>query len=69
VSYFNDDMGASLDRWITGNYGEDRWGDDGFCWTCSFGNGDGDILCTCEKSTRYEELVDEEDWCDYWQGR
>lgn len=69
MSYFNNDMGASLDRWITGNYGDDRWGEDRFCHTCIFAVGTGDILCNCEKSHRYEELVDEEDFCEWWQER
>lgn len=27
-SYNSDPMGAALDRWITGNYGEDQWSDE-----------------------------------------
>jgi hypothetical protein len=57
--YMSDTMGASLDRWITGNYGEDAYGNEEFCHTCiNYENG----FCN-----RHNKDVFEEEWCADWE--
>ena len=57
------DLGPSLDRWITGNYGEDQNTSEEECRTCDcFKNN----ICVHGNSPYHMEEMDDEDWCDYW---
>jgi len=54
-------MAESLDRWITGNYGEDQFKDAVFCKDCTHytvGH------CTNEQSAYHAKPMDPEDYCD-----
>jgi hypothetical protein len=61
MSYFTDPMGASLDRWITGNYGEDQYSDEEFCKDCIFW----DVRTEREGGfcNRHNKHVEAEEWC------
>jgi hypothetical protein len=67
------DMGPDLDRWITGNYGEDAMADS-FCHNCRYLETYGDVeleggTCIHKHSPHSWQDVDPEDWCDHWERR
>ena len=63
--YFSPSEAASLDNWITGNYGEDGWIEDAFCCNCVYyetGH------CMNENSVFFHNPMEAEDECDEWDG-
>lgn len=60
----NDPM-AGLDRWITGNYGEDQYSGDNFCKHCTHNNDMGG--CLNEDSPFFGASIQAEDFCDEFE--
>ena len=57
---------AGLDRWITGNFGEDQFKhEDEFCDACIHsGSSEHPDYLHCDK---HDILTGAEDWCDEWE--
>ena len=55
------DLSASLDRWITGNYGEDQYADAVFCECCLHWRGG---ICGNQQSEFHTRPTDAEDTCE-----
>ena len=65
------DMSASLDRHITGNYGQDQFKDEAFCKDCAYADDfqDGFATCVCKHSPRFDQDVEAEDFCDWFDAK
>lgn len=59
------DMGPSLDRWITGNYGEDQRTEES-CNDCNHRRYDD--TCLCPQSDSFLEKVADDDTCDKFES-
>jgi hypothetical protein len=72
--YFTDSEAASLDRWITGNYGEDQHWNDAtpICMNCVYYSKEDDPedggTCVCKVSPHWFQDMDWDDGCSWFEG-